>query len=373
MITLVKRSLISCVALAALAGCHADTPTTLPTGTAAPLASRSAPTSDLLDWLRDYIDKPHRHHGAGPGSPALLAGAGDIARCYPGSDVTQFHRPTGTNPAAQTARLLEELPNATVMAVGDNAYEFGSPLDYAGCYQPTWGRVRDRTMPATGNHEYLTPGAAGYFTYFGLRSAPPLGYYSYDLGSWHVIVINSTPQVYACWPPELTEIPPGFPVLPIPVSPGPEAGRACVGDVAQQAWLAADLAAHREARCTVAYFHHPRFSSGLHGNHYQMQRMWDLMYAGGVDVVVNGHDHMYERFAPQDPDGNADPTSGIRQFTVGTGGAEFYDVRERQPNSEVIINDMHGVLILALDNGRYAWSFENTDGAIADAGSGGCH
>lgn len=369
----VNRSLPAFFAFAVLVGCRGETPTTPQREMATPLAARPAPASDLLDWLRNYIDKPHRHHRASSQAPALLAGAGDIARCYPGSDVTQFHRPTGANPAAQTARLLEELPDATVMAVGDNAYEFGSPLDYAGCYQPTWGRVRDRTMPATGNHEYLTPGAAGYFTYFGLRSAPPLGYYSYDLGSWHVIVINSTPQVYACWPPELTEIPPGFPVLPVPASPGPEAGRACVGDVAQQAWLAADLAAHRDAQCTIAYFHHPRFSSGLHGNQYQMQRMWDLMYANGVDVVVSGHDHMYERFAPQDPDGNADPASGIRQFTAGTGGAEFYAVRERQPNSEVIINDMHGVLILALDNGRYAWSFENTDRVIADAGSGECH
>lgn len=367
-----NRSLLAFFTLAVLGGCRGETPTTPQRGTAMPLASRAASPSDLLDWLRDHINKPHQGHRASTNAPALLAGAGDIARCYPGSDVTQFHRPTGANPAAQTARLLEELPDATVMAVGDNAYEFGSPLDYAGCYDPTWGRVRDRTRPATGNHEYLTPGAAGYFTYFGLRSAPPLGYYSYDLGSWHVIVINSTPQVYACWPPELTEIPPGFPVLPIPASPGPEAGRACVGDVAQQAWLAADLAAHRDAVCTIAYFHHPRFSSGLHGNQYQMQRMWDLMYANGVDVVVSGHDHMYERFAPQDPDGNADP-SGIRQFTVGTGGAEFYAVRERQPNSEVIINDMHGVLILALDAGRYAWSFENTDRAIVDSGSGECH
>jgi acid phosphatase type 7 len=373
MITLAHRSVLAAIALSAIVACDRETPTTPSNQAAPPSASRTPSPGDLAAWLRDYIDKPHRHHGTRTSAPALLAGAGDIARCYPGSDVTQFHRPTGNNPAAQTARLLEELPDATVMAVGDNAYEFGSPFDYVGCYQPTWGRVRDRTRPATGNHEYLTPGAAGYFTYFGLRSAPPLGYYSYDLGTWHVIVINSTPQVYACWPPELTEIPPGFPVLPIPASPGPEAGRACVGDVAQQAWLAADLATHRGATCTIAYFHHPRFSSGLHGNHYQMQRMWDLMYANGVDVVVSGHDHMYERFAPQDPDGRADPSSGIRQFTVGTGGAEFYDVRERQPNSEVIINDMHGVLVLALDAGRYAWSFENTDHAIADAGSGECH
>jgi hypothetical protein len=188
-----------------------------------------------------------------------------------------------------------------------------------------------------------------------------------------VVVINSTTQVYACWPPEATEIPPGFPVLPVPVEPSPAAGRACAGDVAQQAWLAADLAAHRDATCTIAYFHHPRFSSGMHGNQYQMQKMWDIMYANGVDVVVSGHDHLYERFAPQDPDGNADPLRGIRQFTVGTGGAEFYSVGTLQPNSEALINDRHGVLVLALGTSGYAWSFETTDHQIADSGSGSCH
>jgi hypothetical protein len=167
--------------------------------------------------------------------------------------------------------------------------------------------------------------------------------------------------------------PPGFPTLPQPVTPGPAAGRACAGDVAQQAWLAADLAAHSSAVCTIAYFHHPRFSSGMHGNHYQMQKLWDLLYANGADVVVSGHDHLYERFAPQNPDGGPDPARGIRQFTVGTGGAEFYGVHTVQPNSEVIINTAHGVLALALDAGRYAWSFVATDGTTKDQGAGNCH
>jgi hypothetical protein len=259
------------------------------------------------------------------------------------------------------------------MAIGDNAYEFGSPLDYGGCYDPTWGKLRSRTRPSTGNHEYLTPGAAGYFAYFRQRAAPPLGYYSYDLGTWHVVVINSTPQEYACWPPEFDEVPPGFPRLPVPPNPGPDAGRACAGDVAQQAWLAADLAAHRGALCTVAYFHHPRFSSGMHGNQYQMQKMWDILYAENADLVVSGHDHLYERFAPQNPDGGADAARGIRQFTVGTGGAEFYGVSVRQPNSEVLINTIHGVLALALGAGQYAWSFVGVDGGVRDSGSGACH
>jgi hypothetical protein len=356
--------------LAAATACHKDAPT--PPAGFEPAAAHVPAGTTNLEWLRAYLAKPRRVR-ATPEAPAVLAGAGDIARCYPDADVSQFRPPDASNPAFQTARLLQEMPDATVMAVGDNAYELGSPFDYAHCYQPTWGRFRNRTRPATGNHEYLTPAAAGYFGYFGARAAPPLGYYSYELGTWHVVVINSTTQVYACWPPEATEIPPGFPNLPVPPTPGPAAGRACVGDVAQQAWLASDLAAHHDARCTIVYFHHPRFSSGMHGNQYQMQKMWDIMYANGVDVVVSGHDHMYERFAPQDPDGNADPASGIRQFTVGTGGAEFYAIRARQPNSEVLINDQHGVLVLALGKSGYAWSFETIDRAIADAGSGSCH
>jgi hypothetical protein len=186
-------------------------------------------------------------------------------------------------------------------------------------------------------------------------------------------VINSTPQVYLCWPPETNEIPPGFPQLPAPVTPGATAGRACVGDVLQQLWLAADLAAHRGARCTIAYFHHPRFSSGMHGNQYQMQRIWDILYANRVDVVVSGHDHLYERFAPQNPVGVADPVRGIRQFTVGTGGAEFYDVSTRQPNSEVLINTDHGVLALSLDAGQYGWAFVNVRHEVMDSGSEACH
>ena len=369
-----KRRLLRAATCAAVAiqlgSCREQSPTRPIRVDTTLAAARRSSRRDTRRWLIDYLARSRGEHA---GDPSVLAGAGDIARCYPGEDVTHFQKPGPDNPASQTAQLLESMPSATVMAVGDNAYEFGSPADYAGCYRPTWGHFRDRTHPATGNHEYLTPGAAGYFAYFGRRAAPPLGYYSYDLGSWHVIVINSTTQVYLCWPPEPTEFPPGFPQLPVPVNPGPAAGRACAGDVTQQAWLARDLATHRSAVCTIAYFHHPRFSSGMHGNQYQMQKMWDIMYAAGVDVVVSGHDHMYERFAPQDPDGSADSAAGIRQFTVGTGGAEFYDVRVRQPNSELLINSVHGVLALALDAGRYAWAFVGVDHTIEDSGSGTCH
>ena len=364
-----SRLIASLIAAIALTAACRGSDSTAPSLSATPAAPPRA-ADHAAEWLRGYLGQPR---ALAVGDPAVLAGAGDIARCYPGAGFRQFRRPGPDHPAEATARLLDNMPDATVMAVGDNAYEFGSPLDYWGCYDPTWGRHKGRTRPATGNHEYLTPGALGYFAYFGRRAAPPLGYYSYDLGSWHVVVINSTLQVYACWPPESDEIPPGFPSLPPPTVLDPAAGRACAGDVVQQAWLAADLAAHRSSVCTVAYFHHPRFSSGPHGNHFQMQRMWDIMYANGVDVVVSGHDHLYERFAPQNPDGGADDARGIRQFTVGTGGAEFYSVAAVQPNSEVLINTVHGVLALALDEGAYSWSFVAVDGSVRDSGSQSCH
>jgi hypothetical protein len=242
------------------------------------------------------------------------------------------------------------------MAIGDNAYEFGSTTDYLSCYDPTWGRHKDRTRPAAGNHEYLTPGAAGYFAYFGATAAPPGGYYSYDLGAWHVIVLNSTPQWAAC--------------QPAPTSPAE--GRACVGDVVQRQWLAADLGAHRQ-RCTLAYFHHPRFSSGMHGSQYEMQQFWDLLYAANVDVVVSGHDHLYERFAPQGPDGHADRRRGIRQITVGTGGAALYPFTSILPNSEVRNNTTPGVLAVQLGARRFQWRYIAVGGAIVDSGTGSCH
>lgn len=365
----VLRRMPVLVALAAASAACADAPPTAPGAADRSLSVTHPVGRPLAVWLRRQLT-PRGRPGSAPA--ALLAGAGDIARCYPGADVTAFEPPGPDHPAERTARLLDAMPQATVMAVGDNAYEFGSPADYLGCYHPTWGRHRERTKPATGNHEYLTPGAAGYFAYFLGQTAPP-GYYSYDRGSWHIVVLNSTPQVYACWPQEANEVPPGFPSRPPPPVPDPAAGDACVGDVVQQGWLAADLASNADARCTLAYFHHPRFSSGPHGSHYQMQRIWRILYAYGVDVVVSGHDHLYERFAPQDPLGERDERWGIRQFTVGTGGAEPYDAESREPNSERLILDTHGIIALALDEGRYRWAFVGVDETILDAGSEACH
>ena len=305
----------------------------------------SARLPDRLGILRGRIAS---------GGPVLV-GAGDIARCYDPENPTAI-RPAPATPAGATARLLDRIPG-TVITLGDNAYEFGSPLDYELCYEPTWGRHKSRTRPSAGNHEYLTPGAAGYFAYFGAAAAPPGGYYSYDVGSWHVIVLNSTRQWALCPPPAMSA----------------EDGRRCAGDVAQRAWLEADLAAH-PALCTIAYFHHPRFSSGNHGNQYEMQQFWDILHAHGVDVVLSAHDHIYERFAPQDPDGDLDAERGIREFVVGTGGAELYSFGAIQPNSEVRNNETHGVLAVSLDEGGYTWELVPTPGgAFSDAGQDRCH
>jgi hypothetical protein len=319
----------------------------------APDTAPTAPTPSfgLASWLGASGKDQHRSRGAAP----LLVGAGDIARCYEPEDPTSITPPELTA-AESTAVLLDRIPG-TVMAIGDNAYEFGSSSDYLLCYDPTWGRHKGRTRPAAGNHEYLTPDAAGYFAYFGLTASPPTGYYSYDLGSWHVIVLNSTPQWAGCPPPKTS----------------PDEGRACVGDAVQRTWLARDLAVHPR-RCTLAYFHHPRYSSGLHGSLYEMQQFWDILYSADVDVVISGHDHLYERFAPQDPEGHADERQGIRQFTVGTGGAELYPFTTIIPNSEVRINTAHGVLALRLDRGRYQWAFIAVTGeTVLDSGMGECH
>jgi acid phosphatase type 7 len=383
---LARQVLVSAALVLTAAAC-AEPPTRPQIDPEQSAPSVHAGRSGLVDWLKGYIANP-----SAPGSaqPAVLAGAGDIARCYPGPNFQQFQPPGPDHPAMRTSNLLLEMQGATVMAVGDNAYEFGAypfPPDYAGCYDPTWGRVLERTRPTPGNHEYLTPAAAGYFAYYKDRAWPsPLppgtdpalpgnGYYSYNVGDWHVVAINSTPQVYLCYPPEQDEIPElNNWVAQLQLEPSsPATGRACAGDAAQQAWLVADLFTHRNYRCTAVYFHHPRFSSGKHGNHYQMQRIWDILYTFGVELAIVGHDHLYERFAPQDLNGRRDDTWGIRQFVVGTGGAEFYGIDEIQPNSEVRINDRYGVIALALDPGRYAWAFVDVDKNVLDSGSGDCH
>jgi acid phosphatase type 7 len=268
-----------------------------------------------------------------PGADPVLVGAGDIARCTsPG------------NPEA-TAKLLDGI-SGTVYTTGDNAYESGSATEFANCYHPTWGRHKARTRPSPGNHEYYTPGATGYFGYFGSAAGDPLkGYYSYDLGEWHIISLNSMCENVG----------------------------GCGATSPMVTWLKSDLAAHPTA-CTLAYFHHPLFSSGPHGNQTKMRPTWDALYAANADVVLNGHDHDYERFAPQTPSGAADPARGIREFVVGTGGGSHYGIVNVQPNSQVRNTDTYGVLKLTLHPTSYDWQFVPESGkTFTDSGSTSCH
>ena len=231
--------------------------------------------------------------------------------------------------------------------LGDTAYESGSTADFKSCYGPSWGQVKDRTQPAVGNHEYQTPKAAGYFAYFGAAAGDPSkGYYSYDLGSWHLIVLNSNcSQVGGCQN--------GSP---------------------QETWLKSDLAAHSNL-CTLAYWHHPRFSSGEHGNFLGVQDLWNDLYASGAELVLNGHDHDYERFAPQDPNGNLDLANGIREFVVGTGGKSERNLAGVPiQNSKITFTGVYGVLKLTLNPTSYDWQFIPVAGSNAsDSGSGMCH
>ncbi len=271
--------------------------------------------------------KPSNGPTAAPTADAVFVGAGDIADCAKPQD-------------EQTAQLIDKIPG-TVFTAGDDAYPRGTAEDFQKCYDPTWGRFKARTAPTPGNHEYYSPNAEPYYAYFGAKAgAGGKGYYSYDLGEWHVVALNSN----------------------IDAKTGSE----------QEKWLKADLAAHPKA-CTLAYWHHPVFSSGVHGNDSTMQNIWKTLYAAGVDVVVNGHDHNYERFAPQNPDGKADPQHGIREFVVGTGGAELRDIEKLRPNSEVQNATTFGVIKFVLQPKSYSWEFIPIQGqTFTDRGTQSC-
>ena len=268
-------------------------------------------------------------HGVVVGDAGFVfIGAGDIADCSSG--------------AGATASVLAQYPTAAVFTLGDNAYENGSPTNYRQCYDPTWGKFRDRTHPAPGNHDYNTSGAAGYFGYFGASAGPAgRGYYSYDLGGWHIISLDSEIGVDAA--------------------------------SAQAIWLKQDLSDH-PATCTLAYWHKPLFTSGTnHAPETSMRTLFTILYDAGADIVLSGHNHQYERFAPQRPDGVLDDSRGIREFVAGTGGAGLYGFTTPQPNSEVRYQG-YGVLKLTLGATSYAWEFVPIAGSsFADSGAGDCH
>jgi hypothetical protein len=246
----------------------------------------------------------------------------------------------------RTSDLLVSEQPARVLTLGDNQYEIGGLSRFLDSYDPTWGRVKAITRPSLGNHEYMTAGAAGHFDYFGAAAgARDKGYYSFNVGQWHLIALNSNCS---------------------------EAG-GCSAGSPQETWLRNDLASHAQA-CTLAYWHHPRFSSGPHGNAASMQPIWQALYDGNAEIVLSGHDHDYERFAPQDASGAADPARGIREFVVGTGGKSHYSTSGPKPNSEVRNSSTFGVLKLALHAKSYDWKFTPEAGqTFTDAGSGSCH
>ncbi|MFQ5940553.1 MAG: DNRLRE domain-containing protein [Nitrososphaerales archaeon] len=260
----------------------------------------------------------------------VIVGAGDIASCIKTGD-------------EETAKLLDNI-DGTVYALGDNVYPDGTDGEFANCYDPTWGRHKARTYPSVGNHEYRTPGATGYFNYFGaVAGDPSKGYYSYDLGEWHIVVINSN----------CLEI------------------IACENASPQVQWLRDDLAAY-PSTCAIAYMHHPRFSSGHSQDH--LQPIWQALYDAGTDVVIGAHHHSYERFAPQDPYGVTDLDRGIRQFVAGTGGYSHYSFNTPIANSEAMDNTSFGVLKLTLHPSSYDWEFIPVAGStFSDSGTSMCH
>ena len=263
---------------------------------------------------------------------AVLVAAGDIADCSSVGDTA-------------TAALVGATAG-TVVTLGDNVYGRATAREFANCYGPTWGRFKARTKPSLGNHDYAAPGAGGYFDYFGAAAGPRgKGWYSYEAGGWNVVVLNSNCAEVAC-------------------GKGSE----------QERWLRAELAAQSN-QCTVAYFHHPRFSSDArHGNNAAVGPLWEALYDYGADLVLSGHAHDYERFAPQNPAGVADPAFGIRQIVVGTGGRGHYGFGGIKPNSQVRNATALGVLKLTLRPGSYDWSFLPQAGkTFTDSGTGACH
>jgi hypothetical protein len=280
----------------------------------------------MVSFIGLYIERSAK------AASVVLVGAGDIASCSSSGDEA-------------TAKLLDGI-SGTVFTIGDNAYSSGTATQFKNCYDPTWGRHKARTKPAPGNHEYLTAGASGYFGYFGVAAGDPSkGYYSYNFGDWHIVSLNSMCEKVG----------------------------GCGATSPMVTWLKQDLAANPR-KCTLAYFHHPLFSSGDHGNTPKMRPTWDALYAANADVVLNGHDHSYERFAPQNPSGKLDTARGIREFVVGTGGGSLRPFDDIQANSQVRNATTHGVLRLTLNPDSYAWKFVPVAGkSFTDSGSRSCH
>jgi hypothetical protein len=297
------------------------------------LARGSMPTDAQSSLPYETAVAPGAHALiAEAGGDPILVGAGDIASSGSGAEAT--------------ARLLDVIPG-TVATFGDNAYDAGTDVQFADYYDPTWGRHKARTMPSAGNHDYDTPEASGYFNYFGAAAGEPeKGYYSYNLGAWHIVALNSNCSQVG----------------------------GCNASSAQEQWLRADLAAN-PATCIAAYWHHPLYSSGSnHGSSTAARALYQALYDFGAEVVMTGHEHNYERFAPQNAFGQLDLSRGIRQFVVGTGGAGHY-VFLQPPiaNMEARDDTAFGVLKLTLHPTSYDWQFVPEAGeSFTDSGSASC-
>jgi hypothetical protein len=309
-----RRSALLVAAVLVLGACS-DSDNRLPVRAAGPTSSRPATSTSTTLPV------------------ATLLAAGNIASCASTGDEA-------------TATLLDARPNAVIATLGDNVYENGTATEFRDCYDPTWGRHKGRTRPALGNQEYGVFRAGGYYGTFGSAAGePPLGWYSYNLGVWHVIVLNSNCEVVGC----------------------------ALGGT-QERWLREDMGAH-PARCTLAVWHHPRWSSGTtHGPTAAVAPLYQALHDAGADVLLSGHEHNYERFPPLDPAGNFDPARGVRQFVVGTGGRNHYPFGPPQNGSQVRNDNTFGLLALTLRPTSYDWQFIPEAGkTFTDAGSGTCH
>lgn len=276
------------------------------------------------------------------GSAITLYAAGDIADCRKVS----AERSGAARTAAVIASGIAQDPSTLVLALGDTTYPVGLAAEFEHCYAPTWGHFLDRTLPAPGNHEYYTKGAPGYFGYFGKRAGEGTrGYYSREAGPWHIVSLNSNLR-----PPQSDE---------------------------QIAWLRDDLARARSSNpqgCVLAFWHHPYYSSGGHGNNAHMRAAWQALLDVHADVVLSAHDHDYERFSPQDASANLDTRNGLRQFVIGNGGAELSPYTATKPHSQAQDNSTHGVLKMLLGKQGYQWAFLPVDGGAArDVGSARCN
>lgn len=277
---------------------------------------------------------------------AIILATGDIANCASNGDELTAALVDSVLVADSIAKVED-----AVLTLGDNAYPDGAALDFIRCFTPSWGdstkRIMKRIRPTPGNHEHLSGMAAPYYAYFGNKAGEASkGYYSFDLGEWHLIALNSEMVVNTGFTKEERD--------------------------AQLQWLADDLKGNTKT-CTLAYWHHPRFSSGWHGNEPRIDAFWQLLYNAGVDVVIAGHEHDYERFLPQSPAGVLDSVKGIVSFVVGTGGGRLRGFTRQAENSEFRLEGHFGVLKMTMGASEFQWAFLDTEGHVWDPGAGKCH